>query len=218
MANKWIFLHRFFFFVSFTLVGCDKIPHILPFCSLKNGAAHMCECVFAIPFVVPFILFAFAMAKRFIRFDFSLYARAKKEMCVCLCVCEKTDEIVCWRLVEIDIREVSMLRQLYIWMSMAPFDWKSKIVSISFDWQRTTSSIFIVIFSFSDPCIDGIPIEFPHRRRHKTECNLTILSKQYFRLDVDQSNDIYNCTYVKSHVKCAACSPIVLYIVEGDVR
>lgn len=83
----------------------------------------VCVCVSAgvpaIPFGVPFMLFPFAMAKRFIRFDFSLVLVPGNGVSA-----RKTDEIVCRRLVEIDIKEVSVFRQLdaNVGMSMAPFD------------------------------------------------------------------------------------------------
>lgn len=184
-ANKCIFNSAFC--LPLTRAGCDKIPHILQLRSQRCHMCVLCVCVCAIPFAVPFVLFVFAMAMRFIRFDFSLHFRVGMEMAVSVRArCEETDEIVCRRLVEIDIREVSMFRQLYVDVD-GTFRLKIQIVSISFVRQPYYRFRFKSWFLFPF-VLRRVPIEFPRRQWHGCECNLTILSKQYYRLDVDQSN------------------------------
>lgn len=107
---------------------------------------------------------------------------------VSVCVCE------CRRLVEIDIREVSMFRQLNVRapsMSMAPFDWESKLFPSRLVRQRTAGSILdAIFFLLSHRSSSMIRLNFRIEKWHESECNLTILSKQYYRLNVDQSNGV----------------------------
>lgn len=183
---------------SIVLFGCFSLElaatRFRTFFSFVHSGATcvfcVCVCVPAIPFAVPFVLFVFAMAMRFIRFDFSLHFRVGMEMAMNVRArCEETDEIVCRRLVEIDIREVSMFRQLYVNVD-GTFRLKIQIVSISF--VRQPYYRFGLCLGFLFPFVlRRVPIEFPHRKWHGSECNLTILSKQYYRLDVDQSNGTY---------------------------
>lgn len=120
---------------SFSFVRCESGPHVSAMC--------VCLCVFV--FLPSHLVFRWCysllpLPKRFIRFDFSLALVPGN--CVSA---EETDEIVCRRLVEIDMKEVSVFRQLYaiVGMSMAPFDWKKKFEIVCstthyrFNWHHS---------------------------------------------------------------------------------